>query len=68
MIGELTSTISISDAARRAGMTPNGLRYWLEREQVETIKTPLGRVIVQESLEAFLRNRTQREIEIPAGL
>jgi len=68
MVVETLPTLTIAEAARQAAMHPNSLRYWIERGHVEAVTTPLGRVIVRESLEEFLRNRTQREIEIPAGL
>jgi len=59
MVAELADTMTISEAARYSAMTPNGLRYWIERGEVETIRTPLGRVVVRESFESFLRNRAQ---------
>ena len=68
MIAELTSMMSIADAARRADMTPNGLRWHIERGQIETIRTPLGRVIVRDSFEAFLRSRAERAIANAASL
>ena len=68
MVTQMMETITISEAARLGCMTPNGLRYWIERGAIETVRTPLGRVVVRESFEGFLRNRTQREIEIPASL
>jgi len=68
MIAEFTRTMSIADAARRADMTPNGLRWHIDRGQVETIRTPLGRVIVRESFEAFLSRRAERAIARPAVL
>ena len=68
MLAELTHTVTIAEAGRRAGVHVNSIRNWIERGHVEVVATPLGRVVVRESLEEFLRNRTQREIEIPAGL
>ena len=60
MIAEMTQTISIAEAARRAGMHPNTLRYWIQRRCLETVGTPLGRVVVRESLDEFLRDREQK--------
>ncbi len=53
----LSNTITISEAARRAGFSANALRYWIDRGHVEVVATPLGRVVVQKSLEAFLQHR-----------
>ena len=57
MLTNLGATVTIAEAARRMRITPNGLRYWIERGRIETVPTPLGRLVVEESLSAFLRER-----------
>jgi len=49
--------VSISEASRRAHISPNGIRYWIRRGQIETLKTPLGRVVAVDSLDLFLKGR-----------
>jgi len=68
MLAELNSTITIAEAARQAGFSANAMRYWIRRGQVDAINTPLGRLIVRESLEEFLRDRAERAIETTARL
>ena len=53
-------TVTIAEGARRAGMTANGLRYWISRGAVSTVPTPLGRVVVKDSLDRFLESRKEK--------
>ena len=57
--------ISIAEAAERADMTRNGLRYWIDRGHVRTIGTPYGRAIVRSSFEEFLARRAERQSKTP---
>ncbi len=53
-------TISIAQAARQADdVHPNTVRDWIRRGYVDSVLTPLGKVVVRESLEEFLRARSQ---------
>ena len=63
MIAELTNTdaATIAEAARRGGVHVNTVRKWIDRGHLQVVATPLGRVIVRESLEDFLRDRAQVE-------
>lgn len=63
MVAQLANTITIAEAARRLSLSPTTMRYWIRRGQVETISTPLGKLVVTESLEEFRRNRSERQEE-----
>jgi hypothetical protein len=60
MTTDLTHTISIASAARHAAIHPNAVRDWLRRGLVEGVRTPLGTVVVANSLEAYLQRRKHR--------
>lgn len=64
MIAELTHTdaATIAEAARRGGVHVNTVRKWIDRGHLQVVATPLGRVIIRESLEQLLRDRAQ-EVE-----
>jgi len=68
MLAELSHTITIAEGARQAGFSANAMRYWIARGHVQVVATPLGRVIVRESLEEFLRSRSARAIANAASL
>jgi len=53
------AVITIAEAAQRANMTRNGLRWHVDRGRIQVIGTPYGRAVVRESLEQFLRDRAQ---------
>lgn len=58
------AVVTIAESARRLGITPNGLRYWIRRGHIETVATPLGRVVLAESLRAFIASREVGQTEI----
>jgi len=57
MVVEAASTMTIAEAARRADMHPNSLRYWIERGVLKTHATPLGRLVDRQSFEDFVSAR-----------
>lgn len=57
MLAELSGTTTIAESARRAHLSPQTLRYHIKRGQIETVMTPLGRLVIRKSLEEFLQNR-----------
>ncbi len=57
MTAVTVQTLTIAEAARRACMHPNTLRYWIAKGEVSTEATPLGRVVRADSFEAFLSRR-----------
>jgi predicted site-specific integrase-resolvase len=63
VIIELSDTLRIVDAAKEAGYTPNGLRYWIGNGTIATVRTPLGRLVIRESLQEFLESRAERHSE-----
>ncbi len=63
VIIELSDTLRIVDAAKEAGYTPNGLRYWIGNGTIATVRTPLGRLVLRESLQEFLESRAERHSE-----
>lgn len=63
MIAQLADTITIAESARAAQLAPQTLRYHIRRGQIETVMTPLGRLVIRQSLENFLRNRAQQAEE-----
>ncbi len=65
MLAELAQTTTIAEGARMAGLAPQTLRYHIRRGQIETVMTPLGRLILRNSLEKFLRSRADEAKEIP---
>ncbi len=60
MTAKMAHCLTIAEAARRAEMHPNNLRYWMRRGAVETVQTPLGRVVVRDSLEEFVKLRADQ--------
>ncbi len=54
---QFADTVTIADGARQARLSPHTLRYHIKRGQIETMMTPLGRLVIRESLETFLRSR-----------
>lgn len=56
---QFAGTITIAEAARLSGVHPNSLRYWINRGDVETVPTPLGKLVVRESLNEYLRTREE---------
>ena len=53
----MVQTLTIAEAARRAAMHPNTLRYWIAKGEISAEATPLGRVVRADSFEAFLSRR-----------
>ena len=65
MVAQLADTITIAEAARRVGLSPTTMRYWIRRGHLETVMTPLGKVVVTESVEEFQRTRAEEAKGIP---
>ncbi len=63
MIETDAATTTIDEAVRRLDMSPNGLRYWIRRGRIRTVVTPLGRVVLEESLREFtaLRGKAKEQ-------
>jgi transposase-like protein len=60
MLAELTqSTTTIAEGARQAGVSPNAVRKWIRAGHIEAVPTPLGKLVVRESLNEYLRDRAQ---------
>jgi len=57
MLAELAQTTTIAEGARMAGLTPQTMRYHIRRGQIETVMTPLGRLVMRKSLAKFLERR-----------
>lgn len=66
MAVELTDTITIAEAARRCGVHPNSVRDWAAQGRIETISTPLGKLVISTSLEAFRQRRADKAKETPS--
>lgn len=60
---DLQRTITIAEAARKVGITPNGLRHWIAKGEIDTITTPLGRIVVEVALDEFLQRRREKKEE-----
>lgn len=63
MVAQFNQTTTIAKAARQAAMHPNALRYWIRKGLIETVQTPYGRAVIQESLEEFLQRRAGEKSE-----
>ena len=50
-------TMSVSQAARLAGVTPAAVRQWLRQGRLSAGETPLGRLIPRRELEQFIAAR-----------
>jgi len=53
----MVPTLTIAEAARRASMHPNTLRYWIDKGMIEVDVTVLGRVVRADSFDRFLASR-----------
>ncbi len=65
MIAEMTQAdvVTIAAAARATGAHTNTIRSWIARGDLQAVQTPLGRVVLKESLDAFLAIRAERQSE-----
>jgi len=61
MVVEMRDTITIAEAARKTGLTSNGLRHWIFKGEIEIVQTPLGRLVVAKSFDAFLEKRQAKK-------
>jgi len=61
MIAMQEAVMTIAEAAQRANMTRNGLRYWVDRGHIRVVGTPYGRLVVRASFEEFLRQRAAED-------
>jgi len=61
MAVEMKDTITIAEAARKTGITSNGLRHWIFKGDIETIETPLGKLVVAKSFDEFLEEREAKK-------
>jgi predicted site-specific integrase-resolvase len=52
--------MSISEAARRAGLSAERIRQLCRAGQLQCIQTPLGRLVLADALERFLAERARR--------
>ena len=68
MTAVTVQTLTIAEAARRASLHPNTLRYWILKGEIRAEVTPLGRVVRADSFEAFLRSRADRAVAKAAVL
>jgi len=64
---ERNEHIAISEAARRAGVSPSGIRFWIRKGHVDAYRTPLGRLVNADSLELYLEERRTSEKEQENG-
>lgn len=61
MVLELGHTTTIVDAAKQLQIHPNSVRYFLDRGRLDAVVTPLGRVVVQESIDRLRVEREERQ-------
>ena len=54
---ELTGFVAPSEAARRLGVSVEQVRVWMKSQRIQSVRTPLGRIIPVQEVERVAAER-----------